>query len=107
VAPLLPAFALGLGFLVDAALGSLNWPLPVILAFPLAGMLMVSFGRSPAVGYARPYSPVDWPQHAILHTICDSPVFKPGETKLLLGTDRAAPSTRTTSSSQWSASGGR
>jgi hypothetical protein len=91
VAPLLPAFALALGFLLDTVLGRLNWLLPVILAFPLASMLMVSFGRSAAVGYARPYDPVDWPQQAILQTICDSPVFKPGEKKLLLiGTDRGS-----------------
>ena len=91
VAPLLPAFALGLGFLFDTAVGSRDWPLALILAFPLISMLMVSFGRFPAVGYARSYDPVDWPQQAILHTICDNPVFKPGERKLLmLGTDRGS-----------------
>jgi len=36
VAPLLPAFALGVGFLLDAAAGSRDWPLALILAFPLA-----------------------------------------------------------------------
>jgi hypothetical protein len=91
VAPLLPAFALGLGFLLDSASGSVNWLLAVALAFPLASMLNISFGSSPAVGYARPYNPVDWPQQAILHTICASSVFKPGEKKLLmLGTDRGS-----------------
>jgi hypothetical protein len=91
VAPLLPAFALGLGFLFDAALGSSDWPLTLILAFPLTNMLMVSFGRIPALGYARSYDSAEWPQQAILHTICDSPVFKPGEKKLLLlGTDRGS-----------------
>lgn len=91
VAPLLPVFALGLGFLLDEVSGSLDWLLAVILAFPLASMLTISFGRSPAVGYARPYDPVDWPQQAILHTICDTPVFRPGEKKLLmLGTDRGS-----------------
>ena len=91
VAPLLPAFALGLGFLLDVVLSSLNWPLALILAFPLASMLIVSFGSSPPVGYARRYDTVEWPQQAILHTICDTPVFKPGEKKrLLLGTDRGS-----------------
>jgi hypothetical protein len=46
VAPLLPAFTLALGFLLDAVVGRFNWLLPVILAFPLASILMVSFGRS-------------------------------------------------------------
>ena len=91
VAPLLPAFALGLGFLLDVVLSRFNWPLAVMLAFPLASMFVVSFGSSPPLGYARRYDPVEWPQQAILHTICDSPVFKPGEKKrLVLGTDRGS-----------------
>jgi 4-amino-4-deoxy-L-arabinose transferase-like glycosyltransferase len=94
LAPILPAFALALGLLLDLALPARptgNILTGLLLAFPLVSMLAISFGvpfRLPAAGYARPYSTREWPLQELLNVICSSTDFRVGERKqVLLGTD--------------------
>ena len=94
IAPILPAFALLLAYLLDSAVGGRPRVLALLLIFPLASMAAVSFGwpyRAAGSGYARRYDRQSWPQQEILRLIREHMTIRPGERQLLLvGTDRAA-----------------
>ena len=91
IAPVLPAAALALAWLLDSILP--RTPLgtatgAAILAFPMLQMLAVSFGvpyDSSVGGYARRFSPEDWHHDEILKLIAAN-----GGRALLVGADRAA-----------------
>jgi hypothetical protein len=107
-APCLPALALALGILLDAALrqrplltGSMT---AVLLILPLLSMAQTSFGIfgdrrmelggllfvAPRFDYARRFRPAEWPQREILADIYRTSKFTGGETRpLVLGTDSA------------------
>ena len=91
IAPILPAVALVLAWLLDSILprnpqGTMAGA--AILAFPLLQMVAVSFGvpyHSTVGGYARRFSPEDWHHDEILHLVAAN-----GGRGLLVGADRAA-----------------
>ena len=95
IAPILPAFALLTGSILDfavprnaigCAVGYLS------LAYPMLQMFLVSFGvpfNSADAGYARRFSRAVWPQDDILTVISAHSRIRPGERPVLLvGSDR-------------------
>jgi hypothetical protein len=91
IAPLLPAAALVVAWLLDSALPTTARGTAAgiaILAFPTLQMLAVSFGipyDSSVGGYARRFSPEDWHHDEILKLVASH-----GGRALLVGADRAA-----------------
>ncbi|HXB69003.1 MAG TPA: glycosyltransferase family 39 protein [Candidatus Acidoferrales bacterium] len=101
IAPILPAAALVLAFLLDFTLprtrmGAVAGGL--LLAFPMLQMFSVSFGIPYAAaerGYARRFDRRPWPHDEILKLIAANSSFRPGENDgekklLLVGVDRGA-----------------
>jgi 4-amino-4-deoxy-L-arabinose transferase-like glycosyltransferase len=97
VAPLLPAAALAVAGVLDAALpknrnGALLGGL--LLGFPLLQMMAVSFGipyTAAGGAYHRPYSRVTWPQSEILKLMAaNSDARRDTREVVLVGTDRSA-----------------
>jgi len=92
IAPLLPAFALATACLLDSVLERWRLVIPLLLVFPLASLLAVSFHWPYATrdrGYASYYDPNTWLHDEIMSAISDGALVRPGEKKLvLLGTDR-------------------
>ena len=106
-APLFPALALALAFLIDAALARWRAAVPltvVLLMLPLLSMLQTSFGVfgdkrfelggllfvAPRLDYARRYNPVTWPQREILADIRRLAKSAPETARsLMVGTDSA------------------
>jgi len=92
IAPILPAFALGVACIVDAATKRRRWIAAAALVFPLVSSLAISFGwpyEAPDVGYAIRYDGNSWGQDDILSAIASDVVSRYGERKtILLGTDR-------------------
>ena len=93
IAPILPAFALALACMVDAATEDLRWIAPALLVFPFVSSVAVSFGwpyQAPGLGYAIRYERSSWGQDEILSAIADDLAYRYGERKtILLATDRA------------------
>ncbi len=108
VAPLLPVFALLMGFALDLVMGNAQrWRKALVflaLAFPAVAMLQTSFGTlghwrlrvgdftfvAPNLDYARTYDRSVWPHVQLLKTAYESGRISVGEKQLLLvGTDRA------------------
>lgn len=93
IAPILPAFALTLACLLDAATEGREWIAAVILIFPFVSSLAVSFGwpyQAPGLGYAIRYDRNSWGQDEILTAIANDSDYRYGERKtVLLATDRA------------------
>lgn len=94
IAPILPAFAVGVACLIDGAAGRLPWIGVVSLVFPLVSLLAVSFGWPYAaadLGYAKRYGPYSWRQDEILTLIAEGALFPHvGQKMLLMGTDRGS-----------------
>jgi 4-amino-4-deoxy-L-arabinose transferase-like glycosyltransferase len=92
IAPILPAIALAAACLLDTALERWRLVIPVVLVFPLASLMAVSFHwpyAAPDLGYASYYDPNTWLHDEILRVIADNALARPGEKKLvLIGTDR-------------------
>ena len=93
IAPILPAFALALACMVDAATQDRKWIAAAALVFPFVGSLAVSFGwpyQSPGLGYAIRYDRNSWGQEEILSAIAGDMEYRYGERRtILLATDRA------------------
>ena len=97
IAPILPAFALVIGALLDFALprNRVGTAIAILLlGFPVLEMLAVSFGvpwRAREVVYARPYSPSVWPHDEMLRLIASGLSREPGHRPLMLvGSDRGS-----------------
>lgn len=107
VAPLLPVFALVMGFALDFVMGNAQrWRKALVflaLAFPAVAMLQTSFGIlghwrlsvwdfafvSPSLDYARTFDRSVWPHLHLLKTAYESGRISAGEKQpLLVGTDR-------------------
>ena len=107
VAPLLPVFALLMGFTLDFVMGNTQrWRKALVflaLAFPAVAMLQTSFGilghwrlsvgdfsfLAPNLDYARIYDRSVWPHVEMLKTANESGRTSVGEKQpLLVGTDR-------------------
>jgi hypothetical protein len=90
IAPVLPAAALALAWLLDSVLSRTSRGTATgaaILAFPVLQMAAVSFGvpyQSTVGGYARRFSPEDWYHDEILKLVAAN-----GGRGLLVGADRA------------------
>jgi 4-amino-4-deoxy-L-arabinose transferase-like glycosyltransferase len=96
IAPILPAFALIMACLLDAALprNALGACLAFfLLVFPVAQLFAVSFGvpwRANGLTYARRFTRETWPHDEMLKAIAANTSLRPGEKAMLLvGTDRA------------------
>ncbi len=93
VAPILPAFALVLACILDAATEGRSWIAGAVLVFPLVSSAAVSFGwpyPAQGLGYAVRYDRASWGQDEILSAIADDIEYRYGERKtILLATDRA------------------
>ena len=97
IAPVLPAAALVLAWLLDANLprnGKGAAAASMLLAFPMLQMFAVSFGvpyKTPDSGYARRFSREAWPHDEILKLIAANTTLRYGEKPMLLmGADRGS-----------------
>jgi hypothetical protein len=92
IAPILPAFAIGAGCLLDAATRERQWLGVAALVYPLIALSAISFGwpyRTTDVGYAIRNDPSSWRQDEILSRIAETSLFPHGGHKVLLvGSDR-------------------
>jgi Dolichyl-phosphate-mannose-protein mannosyltransferase len=93
IAPILPAFALALACILDAATENRKWLAAAVLVFPFVSALAVSFGwpyQSPGLSYAIRYDRNSWGQDEILSAIAGAGDYRYGERKtILVATDRA------------------
>jgi len=97
IAPILPAVALLIAALLDAALPP-NWVgsaiAMLLLVFPLLSVFAVSFGvpwHAQETAYARRYAPRPWPHDEMLRLVASHIPRDPTRRPLLLvGSDRAA-----------------
>ncbi len=96
IAPILPAVALAIGFLMDFALPRSRMGTALaalLLAFPMLQMFAVSFGipyRVAGAGYTRTFNKTSWPHDEILKLIAANANLRYGEkARLLVGVDRA------------------
>lgn len=96
IAPVLPAVALALGFLLDFALPETAAGTAIggaALVFPVIQMLAISFGFPYAArggGYTRVHERAGWSADGMLKLIAADSRIRPGERPLvLIGTDQA------------------
>ncbi len=96
IAPVLPAAALLLAFLLDFALPAKLWATALgctLLLIPVVQMFAVSFGipyETAGGVYARRYDRDSWPQEEMLKLLAGDTRIKPGDKALVLvGVDRA------------------
>jgi hypothetical protein len=88
IAPILPAFALTIAWILDAA-GGRFWATAVVLVFPFLSLLSTSFGwpyEGRDVGYAQRYDANTWGQSELLDVISKDLTYRYGEQKMILVT---------------------
>ena len=97
IAPVLPAAALMLAWLLDSNLphnGKGVAAAALLLTFPMLQMFAVSFGvpyQTPDDGYAHRFSRAEWPHDEILKLIAANTTLRYGEKPMLLmGADRGS-----------------